>query len=424
MNQISDYGILGYGVDIINNEAKKLVLEFTYGKGHKFNFHQEDIYIPDQFAANPGPGQNTAIESFSGVITTARDFQRNLLIKVGLSGTVKGVEFSGDADVVNRLFTSDSETSIRQYIDYHANYIFLKLDDIDFATALLPEVDTAANNVNNVDDALAFYGTYGTHIVTKADFGGQMSVRTNLTLTSDTSKKIVENGVKIAAEAKKEADEFKTNLDFGTRSENINNDYHSISSVRVNRLGGDITAANAAEWINSLKNSRIATQTVDSIHSVTYAIGQPEFYLALVGLKYAPIYTILNPHKKAIFEEALQQYLGGINPFQESPLRFKPNVPQSIPLKAGDSHRFKMRGWMATYETYAGLEAIPGAYAVVQCKSDAESGGWTEKRVYAGETVQLRGKTPYLSAYMDVKVISVVGDNGATVYARNKLVSW
>lgn len=83
-----------------------------------------------------------------------------------------------------------------------------------------------------------------------------------------------------------------------------------------------------------------------------------------------------------------------------------------------------MRGWMATYETYAGLEAMPGAFAIVQCKSDAELGGWTEKKVYAGETVQLRGKTPYLSAYMDVRVISVVGDNGATVYARNKLVSW
>lgn len=305
MNQISDYGILGYGIDIIDNDVKKLVLDFTYHKGQKFNFHQEDIFIPDQFAANPGPGHDTAIEYFSDVITTARDFQRNLLIKVGLSGTVKGIEFSGDADVVNRLFTSDSETSILQYIDYNADYIFLKLDDIDLATALLPEVNTAAGNVNNIDDALAFYRTYGTHIVNKTGVGGQMSVRTNLTLTSDASKKIVENGIKIAAEAKKEAYEFKTNLDFGTRSTNIENNYRSISSVRVNRLGGDITAANATEWVNSLKNSRIATQTAHALRSAMFTAGPPEFYLALVGLKYAPIYTILNHHNRAIFEEAL-----------------------------------------------------------------------------------------------------------------------
>ena len=50
--------------------------------------------------------------------------------------------------------------------------------------------------------------------------------------------------------------------------------------------------------------------------------------------------------------------------------------------------------------------------------------GWTEAKVYAGETVKLRGKTAYLSAYMDVKFVSVYGDDGATVYARNKLVSW
>jgi hypothetical protein len=62
----------------------------------------------------------------------------------------------------------------------------------------------------------------------------------------------------------------------------------------------------------------------------------------------------------------------------------------------------------------------------VQCKSDAEPGGWTEKTVYAGENVLLRGKTPYLSKYMDVKFVEIHGDVGADVlvYARNRLVSW
>ncbi|MBK8752350.1 MAG: hypothetical protein IPL99_12205 [Candidatus Competibacteraceae bacterium] len=423
MTQISDYGILGYGVDIINNEPKKLVLEFTYAKGQTFNF-PEDISIPDQFTFDPSPTGKMTGENFSDVITTARDYQRNLLTKVGLGGTVKGIEFSGDAEVVNRLFTSDSAASIRQYVDCSAEYIFLRIDGIDLAAALLPQVNNDANNVNSVDDALAFYASYGTHIVKKAGVGGQMSVITHLTLTSDASKKIVENGVKIAAEAKKEALGYiRANLNFDTRFADISQDYHLISSVTVNRLGGDITAANAADWINSLKQSRIATQTAVYSNPGMLMMGA-QFYLALVGVEYVPIYTLLNAGKTAIFEEALKQYLGGINPFQESPLRFKPNVPQSIPLKAGQSHRFGMRGWMATYETYAGLEATPGAYAVVQCKSDAEPGGWTEKKVYAGETVLLRGKTPYMSAFMDVNVILIVGDNDATVYARNLMVSW
>jgi hypothetical protein len=426
MKPISDYGILGYGIDIVHNEPLRLVAAFTYDRKQEFAFDQK-ILIPDQFTIDPTPVHKMTDLRYSGVMTTARDYQRNLVNKVGLGGTVKGVEFSGDAEVVNRLFTSESEATVRQYIDISGEYIILRINGIRLADALVSEVSAAARTAaNSVESALAFYQSYGTHVVKDASVGGQMSVTTELTLTSSACRKIVEHGVKIDAEAKVEAGAYASRkIGFDARSSDTSSDFRSISSVTVNLRGGNIAARDADAWRESLNHSEIPTRTDVSSHPGTLAVG-PHFYLGLVGVKYMPVYKILNlnPAQDAVFEQALQEYLGGIDPFQESPRRFKPNVPESVAIKAGHSHRFKMRGWMATYETYAGLEAKPGAHAVVQCKSDAEPGGWSEAKVYAGETVRLRGKTPYLSAYMDVKVISVYGDDGATVYARNKLVSW
>jgi len=426
MKPISDYGIMGYSIDILHNEPLKLVAVFTHDRKQEFEFDQK-ILIPDQFTIDPTPVHKMTDLRYSGVMTTARDYQRDLVNKVGLGGTVNGVEFSGDAEVVNKMFTSESETTVRQCIDISGEYIILRIAGIRLADALLPEVREAARTAaNSVEGARAFYQTYGTHIVKEASVGGQMSVTTELTLTSSACKKIVENGVKIDADARVEAGAYASRkISFDARSSETSSDFRSNSSVTINLRGGNIAASDADAWRESLNHSEIPTRSDVSSHPGMLAAG-PHFYLGLVGVKYVPIYKILNlnPAQEAVFERALQQHLGGINPFQESPRRFKPNVPDSSAIKVGKSHRFKMRGWMATYKTYAGLEAKPGAYAVVQCKSDAEPGGWTEAKVYAGETVELRGKTPYLSANMDVKFISVYGDDEATVYARNQLVSW
>jgi hypothetical protein len=423
---ISDYGILGYGIDIVHNEPVRLVGEFTYDRKQRFAFDKE-ILIPDQFVINPTPVHNMTDLRYSGVMTTARDYQRNLMNKVGLGGIVNGVEFSGGAEVVNQSFTGESETTVRQFIDISGDYIILRIDGIRLADALLPEVSAAARAAaNSVDGAQAFYRTYGTHIVKDASVGGQMSVTTELTLTSSACKSIVEHGVKLEADAKIEAGAYVSRkIGFSVRSADTSQDFRSNSSVKVNLTGGNIAAPDMDAWRDSLNHSEIPTRSDVSSHPGMLAAG-PHFYLGLVGVKYVPVHKILNltPAQEAVFEQALERHLGGINPFQETPRRFKPNVPDSVAIKNGKSYRFKMRGWMATYETSAGLEAKPGAYAVVQCKSDAEPGGWTEKKIYAGDTVTLRGKTPYLSAYMDVKVASVYGDDEATVYARNKLVSW
>jgi hypothetical protein len=423
---ISDYGILGYGIDIVHNEPLKLVAGFTYARNQKFEFDRE-VLIPDQFTIDPTPVHKMTDLRYSGVMTTARDYQRDLVNKVGLGGTVNGVEFSGNAEVVNKMFTSESETTARQYIDISGEYIILRIVGIRLADALLPEVGEAARTAaDSVEGARSFYQTYGTHIVKEASVGGNMSVTTELTLTSSACKKIVENGIKIDADAKVEAGAYASRkISFAARSTDTSSDFRANSSVTINLVGGNIAAADADIWRDSLNHSEVPTRSDASSHPGVLAAG-PHFYLGLVGVKYVPIYKILNLNsaQEAILEQALQQHLGGMDPFQDQPRRFKPNVPESFAIKVGKSHRFKMRGWMATYETYAGLEAKPGAYAVVQCKSDAEPGGWTEAKVYAGETVKLRGKTPYLSAYMDVKFISVYGDDEAIVYARNKLVSW
>jgi hypothetical protein len=426
MAAISDYGILGYGVDIVHNEPLQPVAALTYDSQQQFLFN-DAILIPDQFTIDPTPVHRMTDMRYSGVMTTAREYQQNLVNKVGLGGTVKGVEFSGNAAVVNSRFTGESDTTVRQYIEINAEYLIFRIAAARLDGAVLPAVSDAARSAaGSVEAALAFYRTYGTHVVKEASIGGEMSITTQLTLTSAASRKIVENNVKLDVDAKAEAAAYASRkIAFSARSGEVSKDFRGSSSVTVTLTGGNIAAPDADAWRDSLTQSAIPARSDVSSHPGTRADG-PRFYLGLVGVQYTPIQRILNlnPAETAVFDEALSRYLGGRNPFAKEPRRFTPNVPESVAIKPGKSHRFKMRGWMATYETYAGLRARPGAYAVVQCKSDAEPGGWTEARVYAGETVTLRDKTPYLSAYMDVKFVSAYGDDGAIVYARNRLVSW
>jgi hypothetical protein len=422
---ISDYGILGYGIDIVNNEPLQPVIDFTYTAKRTFAFDRP-ILLPDQFIFDPTPVKNMTDQRYSGTMTTARQYQVDLSAEVGLGGEVDGVEFSGSAKSVNKMFSRETQTTIRQYTKITAEYVVLHISAIRAADALRPAVAAAAKAVSNVDAAVAFYRAYGTHVLKEASVGGKMSVSTEVSLTSSNSKSIAENKVTIEGEAKTEADEYVNgNIDFGVRSQKTNKDYRSNSTTKVNLIGGDVMAKTMAKWRDSLNASEIATRTDVSGHPGTLSDG-PHHYLGLVGVKYAPLYSLLNltPDRRAIFEKGLKEYLGGANPFDDTPSRFKPDVPESTALSSGGTHRFEMRGWMATYETYAGMEGKPGSYAVVQCKSDAEPGGWTESKVYAGETIKLRDKTPYMSGYMDVKFVSASGDDGARVYFRNLLVSW
>jgi len=107
-----------------------------------------------------------------------------------------------------------------------------------------------------------------------------------------------------------------------------------------------------------------------------------QHYLGLINVQYVPIHDVLQltAQEREPFAASLKKLLGGRNPFAASVQRFDPEVPESVAIEKGKHTRFTMRGWMATYKTYAGLRGRPGAYATVQCKSDAEPGGWTERR--------------------------------------------
>ena len=435
MESISDYAILGYGINIVNNQPLQSVVEFTYEKKQTFEF-QKEILIPDQFLFDPTPKHTLTELRFSGVLESAREYQRNLSTELGLGGVVDGIEFSGEANTVNSLFQSESSKTARQYVSICGEYVILNINGIHLQGSVLPPVTKAAQAALKGNGSFAdFFNEYGTHIAKKASVGGQMKINTDLTLNATNSKEMVSAGVDISAQAKAEAVAYANGkVAFDTRSSVENKTYRESSNVAVSLTGGNVAAKDFNAWRESLNGSEIFTHQIKNHQGLRHlqpsAQDTGKHYLGLVNVQYAPLHSVLglSDTDTEKFAAALKHYLGGKNPFEEKVQRFQPDVPDSVAIKLGDKHRFTMRGWMATYETYAGLCARPGAYAVVQCKSDAEPGGWTEKTVYAGETVMLRGKTPYLSAYMDVKFVTLHGDdataNDVRVYARNRLVSW
>jgi len=433
--RIDFFGKLGYGIDIINNKPLQSIVDFTFEKKQSFKF-QNEVLLPDQFIYDPSPVMSMQESTYTGVMKTAKEYQIALSRSVGLSGIVDGIEFKADSSVANEMFHQQSHTTVQQHINYIADYLILQINNIQIANALLPAVKTAVSQCAEDETKIKhFFQTYGTHVITSANIGGQIHIHTDLSLDYESSMNMMKNGVDISAEAKLEDGAYANgSLKFSQRSKSDNSDFHKSSSTSVLLIGGDVTAKDANDWRKSLNNCEIPTQDLEqtklrSVQNHNYAVHLQDdgsHYLGLTNLKYTPIYEVLglDAKQQKAFEKAMKSYLGGVNPFDNTPKRYLPDVPESTALKVDEETTFDMRGWMATYVTYAGLEGLPGSFASVKCRSDAEPGGWTEKKVYAGETVELREKTAYMSGKMTVKFISCTGDDSATVYARNKLVSW
>jgi hypothetical protein len=435
MKRIDYFGNIGYGIDIVTNEPLKPVLNFTYDRKQLFQYNG-DVLIPDQFIYDPSPLHEMTSSHYTGILSTAREWQQSLVVQVSGGRKAKGKEFSGEAEAANMRFSQTRRDTVKQYIEEYGYYTVLRVKRIQFEDALRKDVRQAAVACGDDEAAiLRFFKNFGTHVLAQADIGGQMHLQTDLSITSITAKKIVDNKIDINAEAKAEnGDYIKGKINFKDRRQEASNEYRSNSTSSVRLLGGNIFASGFDEWRTSLQSCLVPTQDMSNLEPIRLAgpscVGHiedtPHQKLALMNLKYTPIYEALNldSHQTESFNRGLTTYLGGKNPFDDAPKRYDPDLPESRPLKKGQKTRFTMRGWMATYETWAGLKAKPGAYATVACKSDAEPGGWTEKTIYAGETISLRGKTPYLSKYMYVKFLDCKGDDDATVEARNKLVSW
>jgi len=436
VERIDYFGILGYGVDIINNNPKEQLINYTFDKKQTFNYNSK-ILIPDQFIFDPTPIGAMTKGYFSQVMKNSREQQRALAGTVGINEMeIKGLEFSSEAGVSNKKYEMTDNNTVKQFVDNLAYYTVMQIKGIDFKDNLTSYVRDAISACQDEQSVHEFFDIYGTYVVNGAQVGGQIHIQTSLSISSETAKKIAEGSVDISAEAEKEDEQYaKGDLSFTLRDMANNALFRENSRVEISLIGGDITANDSSFWRESLKESLIPTQSIPRIsvnrvngpHFAAYFSDSPNQYLGLINLNYIPIYEVLGLSKdqKDLFKSSFESYLSGVNPFNNDVKRYKPtDISLDHPLKKGEKNVWEMKGWMATYESWAGLEGKPGASAIVKCISDAEPGGKTEKKIYAGETIQLRKKTPYLSAKMYFWFDSVSGDDNAIVYTENKLVSW
>lgn len=438
--KLSDYSILGYGYDIISDESKEPIAKFTYSNSQKFTWNGKDILIPDQITYSETPSGSWGLPSFASIVKNSRAFQRDMAVKVGLS--IKNPEtnmiFAKDSVISNEMFTQkDSKSTLHLFMN-HYYFSFLQFKSIHLANNLLDDVRQAIIDCQKSPEKIKhFYDTYGTYVVKSAGIGGQLQVRTSIKLDVQSNKEMSTNGVKFDVEVKQENNEFlKGNLKFSDRSQSTSKLYRKVSRVAISLLGGEVTADNQENWRKTLDRSDIPTQG-SVFSSMSYKApgfaaslsGNSTQNLALINLQYVPIYEALHfaDHtQKTAFVDTFNEHMKGVNPFHDDVQRLVPEMDSSkrIANKKGSQVVFTMRGWAATYETYAGLKAAPGNYVVVECKSNAEPGGWTRKKIYAGEEIQLRGKTAYFSKYMHVRVVQPANDPGAKISAENRLVTW
>ena len=438
MDRLSDFGMLGFGINVFENEPTEQLVDFTYQKvGNKFNWNGQEISVADQISFDPSPrGQWESID-FTSTMRSAREYQIKLEAKLGLEGTDPETDltFKGDASAANTLFARSTGLTAMELYEADNDFVFLSLRPIRLSDSLTQQVKDAVGYCgDDVDRIMNFYDTFGTHVVARADIGGRMHIRTVVEMDAETSKRVHDTKLNIAGQVESEDSDYaKGNLKFGARDQSTEELYRRISRNSIELIGGSVTSLDESEWRATLMDSKIPTQGLSPMrtarapglaaHAQSSNSNQS---LALINLRYQPIYEVLplGASQLTEFQRALREYLNGLNPFESVPQRLKPRIVADTPVRKGQKAEFVMRGWMATYETYAGLEATPGTWALVECKSDAEPGGWDLKTVYSGEVVQLRGKTPYFSRYMYVHVKEVSGDENAVVYAENRLVSW
>jgi hypothetical protein len=441
-SRLSDYGILGYGFDAINWVPRARVADFTFDQAdHRYPWRGADISFPDQIVVSPAPTGRLVDGNHSGRIATARQYQRNLTASVEVSVTDPETDltYSGEADAVNKLF--DQATSVTAFALYEAeyDYVFFQLSSVQIESCVSPDVAEAARSCGDDPDRInLFFDTFGTHCVTRADVGGQMCVRTLVRLNSETSKKVSELKVDIAAQARAENEDYvRGGLGFDERDMRTDSIYREVSKKEVSLIGGDVTAPSYDSWRESLKDSDVPTQQMAlgarcglALRSAGISSDRETQNLGLINMKFSPLVEILrragviDSDAARVWNAALEQYLSGRNPFDDTPQRLAPDMDDSSVIRERERATHSMRGWMATYETYVGLEALPGSRAQVRCNSDFEPGGWTTAIVYAGETLTLRGKTPYLSSEMYIEFVKAFDDDGGRLFTENRLVSW
>jgi MAC/Perforin domain len=435
--KLSNFGQLGFGINVIEIRPTVPLVDFTYTKGESniFHFRKQAILIPDQLTWDPTPSGQMHEGNFSGIMTTAREYQRTLSARFLGGAPVDGIEFSGEANVANERFTRSSQTTVRMMVEKLASFQFLNILNIDFRNALTNEVRRAITEAGTNEQAIqSFFSLYGTHVVTKAAIGGHMHLETRLQITSDVNEEVTKNSIDLSGEAESEqAAYIKGTIGFHDRDENRNKVFIKNSSADFQLLGGDVTAKDVEAWKESLRKAEIPTAgAVAAMHRVSrhgsagYLRGDGSQYLGLVNPKLTPIYKVLGltPEQQAAWEKAYKAYVGNVSPFDNNPQRFTVDHLGSALRKADDEAVFEMGGWHETWEDTVAFEALPMATARVAVRTNSIGDVWTEKTIYAGQSTQVRGKTPYWGNRYSIKLLSINGDPGGVVYARARKVPW
>lgn len=436
--RISNYGIIGYGIDVITTSTRAKIADFTYNKPEQvFRWNGEDIRVPDQINLSQSPHGDFGLNEFSGRMSTARDIQLKMKNSFRVSGEDPETDltFSAYASSANEMMSTSDSRSVFSLYEAEYTYVFLGLTQVNIDTCLTQAVRRAAVDCRKDRHLIRmFYDTFGTHFVKSADVGGLLHIRTSIRLNAETSKEAVESNLDIGGSVQDENGDYaKGRIDFNVRDDHTSKLYRNVSVHNVECVGGLQAAPNVRVWGESLLESQIPTWEDDGVSNFVNTgrfVGKKpvseNVNLGLVNVRYGEIYKYLGlyPEQEQAFKAVLSDCLSGVNPFKNDTYRLKPDMDYSHALKKGQKATFDMIGWFATYETYVGLAGKPGSRALVRCKSDAEWSGWTEKMVYAGEKIQLRNKTAYLSAYMVVEFMESFDDDGATVFAVNKLVPW
>jgi hypothetical protein len=434
--KLSNFAQLGFGMNVIDVRPTVPLVEFTYTKGEDniFHFRDQAIAIPDQYAWDPTPHGQMHEGNFSGIMTSSRDYQRTLSARLLGSAPVDGVEFSGEANAANERFSQSSEKTVRMLIEKLASFEFLRIRGIDFRSALTAEVRRAIAEAGTDPQAIRrFFDFHGTHVVSQAAVGGHMHLETRLQITVDVNHEMTKNDIDVEAQAKAEqAAQIKGKIGFHDRYENNSKIFIENSSTDYQLLGGEVTAKNVAAWEKSLNHAEIPTAgTVHPMHrvdrhgSVGYLQADGRQYLGLVNPKLTPIYQVLGltPEQEAAWEKVFKSYFGNVSPFDDTPQRFKVDHVGSA-MSAGREAVFQMGGWHETWEDQVAFEATPMATALVAVTTNSIGDTWTEKKIYAGQSTQVRGKTPYWGNQYIIKVLSISGDPGGVVYARARKVPW
>ncbi|UOB18330.1 MAC/perforin domain-containing protein [Abyssalbus ytuae] len=429
---ISNFGIIGYGINTLENEPTSSIIDFTFNNEQSFKWNNENISIPDQIDFNETPTGQSVKGTFSSKIITSREYQLDMMSKLGLSAKDPEtcLTFKGNADLTNNFFSNKSGDLAIELYTNRVDISFLELIKINYSKFLNEEVKEAIKSCGGyLDKIIDFYKTYGTHVIKSAHIGGQMNMKTTVRIDHKTNKEISKNKIDITANVKAENnDHINGSVNFDKRNEGTSKLFRDISEKQISLIGGNVSTKDEETWRQSLLNSKIPLRGESISDSVSQKGDSDNTNLGLVGIQYTEIYNVLDldPTQKEAFEKAFDKYMNGINPFDNTPQRLKPRMDYDNPIYVASPNRktFKMRGWGATYVTSAGLYGKPGSWAIVRCKSDAEPGGWDEKTIYAGEKVELRGKTAYMSGLMYIEVVSSGKDNDAVIYTENTLVSW